>query len=69
MSSSLENTLIFLGFITTDASIPDLRQKEEDNNLLKCIWKVNSFLKYKLYLLLTMKYKNILETSILPCNN
>lgn len=67
MSSSLENTLIFLGFISTDASIPDLRQKED--NLLKYICKVNSFLKWKHYLLLTMQNKNTLETSILPCNN
>lgn len=35
MSSSLENTSIFLVFTATDASIPDLKQKEEDSHLMK----------------------------------
>lgn len=40
MSSSLENTSIFLVFTATDASIPDLKQKEEDSHLWEDIYEL-----------------------------
>lgn len=65
MSSSLENTSIFLVCIATDASIPDLRQKEEEFVEVNLLTK--HFSKKQHYLLLNIKKS--LESSILQCNN
>lgn len=40
MSWSLENTSISLVFTATDASIPDMKQKEEDSHLWKDIYEL-----------------------------
>lgn len=47
MSSSLENTSIFLVFTATDASIPDLKQKEEDSHLWEDIHELKKKKKSK----------------------